>query len=126
MYRRPCTRIRLVVSRQRFHFGPLFNESQKFLQDLVKNTEIEMADRPKITAEKQSVDFNQFGTWNFVKVCLSNEKRHNALTPAMMLDLVDIVDRIKSNGENGLSDERTVAIVLTGSGKSFCAGLGKI
>ena len=58
----------------------------------------------------------------FIEIRLSNAPKHNALTPRMMLDLAAIVDRLETDAD--FVCDQTAAIILTGDGRSFCAGLG--
>lgn len=49
------------------------------------------------------------------RVYLNKPDKHNALSPLMMQELIDVFDSISA-------DETVRAVVLTGAGKSFCAG----
>jgi hypothetical protein len=52
-----------------------------------------------------------------------NLKHKNALSPVMMADLHDIVDDIYEKIYSG-EDTDSVALVLKGTGNTFCSGFG--
>jgi ethylmalonyl-CoA/methylmalonyl-CoA decarboxylase len=52
---------------------------------------------------------------------LCNPDRHNAMTPKMMLDLERHIQTLEQTAKR--DQDQTLAVILAGEGKSFCAGL---
>ncbi|CAG8492205.1 17090_t:CDS:2, partial [Acaulospora morrowiae] len=72
-----------------------------------------------------TVEFNPSFSPGIGLITLQNVERRNALSGRMMAQLADLVDRLERivKGETSVrEEEELVALILTGSGNTFCSG----